>query len=110
MVVHGLVLLLTLAQAAPPRAQAAAVPRHPDAATLAKGWNDVASGQYDAAAKAADTVLQRRPWDGGALLLKISALSAAAPSRGLDAYEARLAQSHREDITLLEPVAIAVLQ
>ena len=52
MVVQSLMLVLTLAQAAPPRAQAASVPKHVDAATLARGWNDVASGQYDAAAKA----------------------------------------------------------
>jgi len=110
MVVHGLVLLLTLAQAAPPRAQPAPVPKPSDAATLARGWNALASGQYDAAVTAADSILRRREWDGAALLLKISALSTAGATRGLDAYEARLAKSHREDINLLEPVAIAVLQ
>src|SRR5262249_27039134 len=110
MVFHSVALLLMLAQAAPPRAQTPPVPKDADAAALARGWNALASGQYDAAARAADAMLERREWDGAALQLKISALSALAPARGLDAYEARLARSRREDIALLEPVAIAVLQ
>src|SRR2546428_6787605 len=58
-----------------------------DAVTLAAGWTALAAGRQDAAARDADTILRRRPWDRAALMLKITSLSAAAPSRALDAYE-----------------------
>jgi HEAT repeat protein len=122
MVLQGVVLLLTLAQAAPPRAQAPAPPPRPpasapapavkdaDAAALATGWNAYVSGQIDVAVKTADALLQRRPWDHAAAMLRIHALSKAVPDRGLDAYEQWLKRSRVEDAGMLEPVAIAVLQ
>jgi HEAT repeat protein len=82
----------------------------PDAATLASGWSAVAGGQFDAATGQADTILQRRPWDLAALTLKINALSAASSIKGLAAYEQWQVKSKREDVALLEPVAIAVVQ
>jgi len=81
-----------------------------DAATLARGWTAAAAGQSENAARAADTVLGRRPWDRAALTLKIAALSAGAPLRGLDAYEQWVAAGHKDDAALLEPVPIAILQ
>jgi len=81
-----------------------------DASTLASGWTALASGQFDNAAKAAEQILRRRPWDRAALTLKITAMSASAPLSGLDAYEQWIAAKHNEDAAFLEPVAIAVLQ
>src|SRR5262249_39868590 len=110
MVFHSVALLLMLAQAAPPRAQTPPVPKDADAAALARGWNALASGQYDAAVKAADGVLQRRPWDQPAHVLRIHALANISPDRGLDAYEQWLKRGHAEDAAMLEPVAVAMLQ
>jgi HEAT repeat protein len=106
---HGVVLLLTLAQAAPPRPQAAP-PKDADAVALAAGWNAIGAGQYAVAARVADTILQRRPWDRAAHVLRIQALAKALPERGLDAYEQWLKRNRAEDAGMLEPVAIAVLQ
>jgi HEAT repeat protein len=92
--------------ATPPNAAAA----ESDAAALARGWAAVVAGQYVNGARAAETILGRRPWDRAALTLKIGALSAAAPLSGLDAYEQWIAAKHKEDPALLEPVAIATLQ
>src|SRR6185503_19389120 len=69
-------------RAAPPAGAPAS-----DAATLAAGWTALATGRHDEAARQAETILQRRRWDRAALLLKISALSAASSTRGLDSYE-----------------------
>ena len=81
-----------------------------DAATLAAGWTAVAAGRHDQAVRNAESILQRRGWDRGALVLKIGALSAAAPLRGLDAYEQWINAKHADDAGLLEPIAIATLQ
>ena len=81
-----------------------------DVATLARGWTAAAAGQSENAARAADAVLSRRPWDRAALTLKIEALSEVAALRGLDAYEQWVAAGHKDDAALLEPVPIAVLQ
>jgi len=118
MVITGVVFLLTLAQAAPPRIQAPAAPPRPpapaakdaDATALAAGWNAYGSGQVDVAVKTADALLQRRPWDRAAAMLRIHALAKAVPERGLDAYEQWLKRKGVEDAGMLEPVAIAVLQ
>src|SRR5260221_8779565 len=71
-----------------------------DAATLADGWQALAAGRHDAAVQYAESILQRRPWDRAALALKISALAAAAPLRGLDAYEQWLASKRPDDLGL----------
>src|SRR5881392_4004194 len=111
MLVHGVLLVLVLAQVAPPRSSTPPRPSTPaaandaDAIAMAAGWNALGAGRYDAAAQAADAVLQRRPWDRAALLLRIHAFSKASPLQGLDAYEQWLLRRHAEDAGLLEPVA-----
>src|SRR3954466_8214049 len=99
-----------LAQARERAAKPAAAAQGSDAAALAAGWTAVAAGRYDEAAKSAEQILRRRPWDRGALALRIGALAAAAPSRGLDAYEQWIGAKHSDDAGLLEPVAIATLR
>ena len=91
---------------------APALPTAPasDGATLAAGWNAIAAGQYAAAVSSADRVLQRRPWDRAAFVLKITALAAASPKSGLDVYERWISGNHADDAGLLEPIAIATLQ
>jgi HEAT repeat protein len=93
-------------QARPPAAAAA----NADFSSLARGWSALEAGQPDNAARAADTILGRRPWDRAALTLKITAMSVSSPMKGLDAYEQWIAAKHADDAALLEPVAIAVLQ
>jgi HEAT repeat protein len=110
MVLQGVLLGLMLAQTPPPRPDPSAGVKDTDAAALAIGWNAVGSGLNDVAVRAADTILQRRPWDRGATVLRMYALAKASPERGLDAYEQWLKRGRAEDAGLLEPVAIAVLQ
>ncbi len=85
-------------------------PPNADVSTLARGWTALEAGQFANAARAADVILRRRPWDRAALTLKITAMSYATPLDGLDAYEQWIAAKHKDDPGLLEPVAIAVLQ
>lgn len=81
-----------------------------DASIVAEGWTALASGRVEVAARAADRILARRRWDHAAILLKVTALSAADPLRGLMAYEGWLgARSTKDDIGLLEPVARELL-
>jgi HEAT repeat protein len=94
-------------RATPPSNAAAA---NADVSTLARGWTALEAGQFANAARAADAILRRRPWDRAALTLRITAMSSAAPLNGLDAYEQWIAAKHKDDSGLLEPVAIAVLQ
>jgi HEAT repeat protein len=81
-----------------------------DAATLAAGWNALAAGQPATAAREAGKILARTPWNHAALTLRIEALSAGDPLRGLDAYETWLGNRPREDAGLLEPAARAILR
>jgi hypothetical protein len=81
-----------------------------DAAILARGWNALAAGQRDAASSAAAQILSRTPWNHAAMALRIEALAAVDPLRGLDAYETWLAARTREDAGLLEPVPRAILR
>lgn len=81
-----------------------------DASVLAAGWKAVADGRFEEGAKQADAILGRRAWDRGALTLKLTALSAAAPARALAAYELWIAAGHADDAGVLEPIAIGVLQ
>lgn len=94
------------------RDRAAGRPATPasDVATLASGWSALAAGQRDAAARAAAEILKRTPWNHAAMALRIEALSAADPLRGLDAYEKWLANRSREDAGLLEPAPRAMLR
>ena len=92
----------------PPAVATAAENR--DAAALAVGWQVLAGGQFPAAVRAADSILQRRPWDHAAVMLKITALSAISAGRGLDGYEQWIGTSRPEDAGVLEPVAMATLR
>src|ERR1700752_871601 len=76
--------------------RSAAAPPASDAGAIGAGWTAIAAGQYDEAVKRAETILRRRPWDRAALVLKISAHSAAAPLRGLDAYEQWINARHAD--------------
>lgn len=80
------------------------------AATLGAGWNALAAGQRDAAVRAADSILQQRPWDHAAMLLKLHALSAGSADAALLVYDQWLVAHHTDDLGLLEPVAIATLR
>lgn len=80
-----------------------------DAATLATGWNALAAGQRDAAARAAGEILARTPWNHAAIALRIEALSSPDPLRALDAYEAWLGKRTREDAGLLEAIPRAIV-
>src|SRR5260221_2782989 len=80
-----------------------------DADAMAAGWTAAARGQVDVALKEADGLLTRRPWDRGALMLKINALAAATPLGALDVYERWIVAGHGDDAGVLEPVAIGVL-
>ena len=90
-----------------PRRPAAAAPN--DAKVLATGWSALAAGQPDGAIRAADELLDRRPWDHAATALRIEALSARDAVQGLDAYEKWLGPRTTEDVGLLEPVARAIV-
>jgi HEAT repeat protein len=91
------------------RAAQPAVAPASEVATLASGWNALASGQRDAAAKAAAQILRRTPWNHAAVGLQIEALSQPDPLKGLDAYERWLGKRAREDAGLLEPVPRAIV-
>lgn len=80
------------------------------AATLAAGWNAVATGQSDAAVRNADAILARRPWDRAAIVLKITALAATSPERALGVYDQAIGLKHGDDAGLLEPIAAGTLQ
>jgi len=81
-----------------------------DAAVLAAGWTAVANGQYPTAARTASQILSRAPWNHAATALRIEALAASDPVRGLDAYETWLSKRTKEDAGLLEPVPRAMLR
>src|SRR3569832_159020 len=80
-----------------------------DAALLARGWTALANGQPTEAASAAAQLLARVPWHHGANALRIEALSASDPMKGLDTYEAWLAVHKDEDAGLLTPVPRTIL-
>ncbi len=89
---------------------AAAVPAPPsDATLLARGWTALANGQPTEAASAAAQLLARVPWHHSANALRIEALSASDPMKGLDTYEAWLALHRDEDAGLLAPVPRTIL-
>jgi len=66
-------------------------PRQPRASRQASGvgsgWTALEAGRVSAAVSAADAVLQQRPHDHAAIVLKIQALASAADiNAALDAY------------------------
>jgi HEAT repeat protein len=114
---RGITVFALMFAAAPVAAQVRERPRNESpaapqslAATLAAGWNALATGQPDAAVRSADAILAYRPWDRTAMLLKISALAATSPDRALDVYDQTIAVKRGDDPALLEPIAAATLQ
>ena len=81
-----------------------------DLITISNGWSALAGGRTDAAIRAANDVLARRPWDHRALQLKIDAQSATAPGDALDTYERWLGARGPEDLGLLASIAEGVLR
>ena len=77
------------------RAAAAVAAPPSDATLLARGWTALANGQPTEAASAAAQLLARVPWHHGANALRIEALSASDPMKGLDASEAWLTLPQR---------------
>ncbi len=112
-VVAALAFVMTAARGASAQVRerpAAAPAASSDTATLAAGWSALASGQRDAAVRAAARILSRSPWHHAATALRVEALAASDPVRGLDAYEKWLAGRAREDAGLLEPVSLAIVR
>src|SRR6187402_1494688 len=103
------VVLVGVSIAAQSRGSAAQTSAPSDAATLAAGWNALASGQGAVAARSAGQVLARTPWSHAAIALQIEALAQSDPIKGLDAYEAWLGRRAGDDAGLLEPVPRAIL-
>ena len=91
------------------RVGAATIPQS-DLTTLSNGWAALAAGRADAAVRAADEVLNRRPWDHRALQLKIDAQSSTSPNAALDTYERWLGARGAEDLGLLASIAEGVLR
>ncbi len=100
-------------QKAPPAAArpATATPAMAAAQELAAGWGALASGRTDAAEAIADRLLQAGPRRHEALSLKISArVQAGRPEAALDDYEQWMKSAPHEDVFLLQPVAVGVLE
>ena len=95
------------AQTNPAQAPAAPASR---AAILSRAWGAIAEQKHAAADQAVEKLLARAPMDHAALLVRLTARSAAGnPSGALNAYEEWLKRSRSEDVYLLEPIALATL-
>jgi hypothetical protein len=82
-------------------------------AVLGEGWSALGAQQPARAIEAARRLLKADPGDHNALALEVAALtvpSQAQPMQALDAYERWLNVSKREDIFLLQPVAMSLLR
>jgi HEAT repeat protein len=104
------VLLLCSSPAAPAQVRDRGATSQSDLTILSNGWAALAAGRADAAVRAADDVLTRRPWDHRALQLKIDAQSSSSPNAALDTYERWLGARGPEDLGLLAPIAEGVLR
>lgn len=90
---------------------AAASPALRAAEQLAAGWGALASGRTEAAEAIADRLIQAGPRRHEALALKISArVQAGHPETALDDYEQWMKSAPHEDVFLLQPVAVGVLE
>jgi HEAT repeat protein len=77
---------------------------------LSRAWSAIAEQKYSAAEQIAEQLLKQAATDHVALMVRIAARAEAGnPSTALDAYEEWLQRSRREDLFLLEPVAVATL-
>jgi len=90
-------------------------PRQPRASRQASGvgsgWTALEAGRVSAAVSAADAVLQQRPHDHAAIVLKIQALASAADiNAALDAYTTWTSTHREPDLHLLGIAAEAVLE
>lgn len=70
----------------------------------------MAAGRFRDAGAAADEILRRAAWDHAAIALKIAAAARTTAIAALDTYEHWLGSRTSDDVYLLEPVALAVLQ
>jgi HEAT repeat protein len=83
------------------------------AAVLGEGWTALGAQQPARAIEAARRLLKSDPGNHDALALEVAALTApsqAQPIQALDAYERWLNVSKREDIFLLQPIAMSLLR
>jgi HEAT repeat protein len=109
------VLLLVIASLAAPAARQNQPPplsarRQGNVATLSKGWSALAAGRAAEAEAIADAMLLGAPKAHDAVSLKIRASLAGKPeTAALDAYEKWVAAVHQEDVFLVQPVAVVVL-
>jgi HEAT repeat protein len=88
-------------------------PANNAAAILGEGWSALGTQQTARALEAARRLLQSDPGNHNALTLEIAALTATSPAQpiqALDAYERWLNASKREDIFLIQPIAVSVLR
>ena len=96
-------------QATTPRPRQPRITRQ--ASALGTGWTALEAGRFSAAISAADAVLQQRPHDHAAIVLKIQALASAADINGaIEAYTAWTAAHREPDLHLLGITAEAVLE
>jgi HEAT repeat protein len=79
-------------------------------AQLAQGWNALAGGKSEVAAKTAAGLLKASPKDHDAASLAVAAGAAANGPAALRAYEQWLGAAGHEDPFLLETVAISFLR
>ncbi len=85
--------------------------RDRDNSSVAQGWSALEAGRYQEAVSTADAILQRRPHDHAAVVLKIRALARSADiEAALAAYDAWSAAHRVHDLHLLGVAAEAMLQ
>jgi HEAT repeat protein len=109
-----LVIAALAAPAAPVNAQTAPPPptarRQVNVETLAKGWTALAAGRAAEAEAIADAMLIGSARGHDATSLKIRAsVAARRETAALDGYERWVTAVHQEDVFLLQPIAVAVL-
>ncbi len=111
----GLTVVLLAALTAPAGAQrarpAAASPAAAAAQELSAGWGALAAGRTEAAEAVAERLLQAGPRRHEALSLKIAArVQAGHPETALDDYEQWVKGAPHEDVFLLQPIAVGVVE
>lgn len=107
--VEPVVVALSLLLSAP--AVTAAPGQEPRERLLAQGWTELAAGRARSAAETASRILKDSPRDHDAVSLSVAAaLAGPGPFAALDTYEQWLASSRREDVFLLEEIAVGELR
>ncbi len=83
----------------------------PATASLGAGWSAFGTGRYGDAVAAADAVLARRPFDHGAIILKVQSLAHQRNVQGaFKAYDEWRTSRRADDPQLVASIAEAVLQ